>query len=336
MNNYAQPKHPAVIWIVLALFFFWPLGLFLLYQRLTCDKSNLVQRARIQKNFAIGFFIFSGLFLLVGMFGETANREAALTQMLIMVIILAVPAVILLVKSMKSKKLADRANVYCAQIFQQQTSDLNTLAAAAAVSTDQAAQDLQKMIYSGFFPGAFIDQTRHQIVMPGQGGGQVQGQAPWQGQGQPTMQGQPAMQGQAQNQYQQQPQQTFQSQGQSQRTQGQARQSQGQAQGQPRTQTQTSTQNGVQYSSTVTVVQSSVGDPNAALPPDVTELLNEVLPNGISMPFQTQAPAPTPSAPPQPAPPTTRTIACPSCGATSTVTTGVPSTCEYCGSPLNA
>lgn len=149
-----QEKYPAIWVILIGFILFFPVGFYLLYRRLTCDKTDLMQRSRIQRNYAIGICAF-GAFMFLGCFSPGV------------IIFTAIPTFLLLWNSRKSKANAIKYAQYLAQIGEHSITKIDIIAQMTALPPNDVNKDLQKMIQIGFFPGAYIDASRNELVLPG-------------------------------------------------------------------------------------------------------------------------------------------------------------------------
>lgn len=149
-----QEKYPAIWIIVLGFILFFPVGFFLLYRRLTCDKTDLMQRSRIQRNYGIGVCILGIIMFL----GSSSPMSGCIT---------IIAAFFFFWNSRKSKKLAIKYAQYLTQVVDNNLTRIDIIAQMTMLPPAIVQKDLHQMVVSGFFPGAYIDAGRNELILPG-------------------------------------------------------------------------------------------------------------------------------------------------------------------------
>lgn len=148
---------PAIIIIFIV---FFPVGLFLIWKRTTIDKKAALFSGRV-----VGIFGWISLsFALLGFLvciseGFGSDDVTAITFFL-----LAGAGLVTLGKKIKNS--ASKSRKYISIIANHGIIDIDNIAAAIPTSYDNAKKDLQKMIDTGFFEGAYINESERQIVLP--------------------------------------------------------------------------------------------------------------------------------------------------------------------------
>jgi len=143
--------------VVLFLFIFWPIGLILLFKKLATDKSATIKCGRSLTRISY-VMIGIGLICLVAMFGGSTGMVG--------------PTIIFLGGGIWVNRIGKRTTItgerykkYISLIVNQRQTSIDNIAAAVGVPYNVAVADLQKMISSGFFTGAFIDVVNREIVL---------------------------------------------------------------------------------------------------------------------------------------------------------------------------
>ncbi|QHQ59770.1 hypothetical protein Ana3638_02270 [Anaerocolumna sedimenticola] len=151
---YAKKKRTSVIATILWCIFFFPVGIYFIYRRLTEDKTETLRNSRTVNVLGWILTVLGIIYLLLGVTGgmETENGESVVGMIFIMVTLCLGGGALTLRGAKKMKILGERYSKYCQIIYANQTDILN-IANAAGVSTETALRDLREMIDSGFFPG---------------------------------------------------------------------------------------------------------------------------------------------------------------------------------------
>jgi len=143
--------------VVFFLFIFWPIGLILLFKKLATDKSAAIRCGKSLTRISY-VMIGIGLICLVTMISGSTG--------------MAGPTVIFLGGGIWVNRIAKRTTItgerykkYISLIVNQGQTSIDSIAAVVGVPYTVAVTDLQKMISSGFFTGAFIDVVNRKIIL---------------------------------------------------------------------------------------------------------------------------------------------------------------------------
>lgn len=155
-------------WVVFLWFIlFFPLGIYFLHRRLTEDKTESLRNSKIVN--VLGWILVSIGALYISLLFTTDNAEG-FTSVIIAFIFLGgifiVPGLRVLYGARKMKQKGMRYNRYY-HIINGKVSSIAEIARSAAVPPKVALTDIQEMIDCGFFPGAYIDLNRQEIILPG-------------------------------------------------------------------------------------------------------------------------------------------------------------------------
>ena len=156
-------------WVVFFWFiFFFPLGIYFLHRRLTEDKTESLRNSKIAN--VLGWILVSIGVLYISMLFTTDNNAEGFTSVIIAFIFLGgifiAPGLRVLYGARKMKMKGMRYNRYY-HIINGKVSSIAEIARSAVVSPKLALTDIQEMIDCGFFPGAYIDLNRQEIILPG-------------------------------------------------------------------------------------------------------------------------------------------------------------------------
>lgn len=156
-------------WVVfLGFIFFFPLGIYFLHRRLTEDKTESLRNSKIVS--VIGWILVSLGVLYISLLFTTDNNAEGFTSVIIAFIFLGgifiVPGLRILYGARKMKQKGMRYNRYY-HIINGKVSSIAEIARSVVVPPKVALTDIQEMIDCGFFPGAYIDLNRQEIILPG-------------------------------------------------------------------------------------------------------------------------------------------------------------------------
>lgn len=161
-TNGSQNKGASWKTIIIALIFFWPLGIYLIWNKMSVDKQSALKTGNT--------LFFAGLVLMVlGVITTIIGPEdqsQAVTVRIACFIVIVGGGLAMTLLGLRSKKQADRYRKYISIIINQGITTIDSIAAAFPVDYDLAVKDLQKMIDRGYFKGAYIDNTKRQIMLP--------------------------------------------------------------------------------------------------------------------------------------------------------------------------
>ena len=150
-------RGPSWFWIIFWMITIWPLGVYLLYKRLTSDRAAALGKDRKTK-VAGWFLLLCGLVLL----GAYLDGGRSFTLLLL--------SVFFLCGAGTSLQTAKRYNqdggmyrIYIDAVANHGFTSIQDIASFADVDPKTAAKDLKVMIRKGYFDHAFIDERRGEI-----------------------------------------------------------------------------------------------------------------------------------------------------------------------------
>lgn len=149
--------------IILALFLFWPLGLFLLIRKFSVDKRAAVSAGGSGlKTLGIILIVFGSL----GFIGLVSNPTPGMAGGIIVAIFFIGGGVALTLKAKKLKKEANTIKEYLSIIVNGNVRQLDTIAATINKPYDVVYNDIKNMIDKGYLKNAFINENTRAVVLP--------------------------------------------------------------------------------------------------------------------------------------------------------------------------
>ena len=145
--------------IIIAFFFFWPIGFVLLIKRFSADKTAAMRSSSaVLKVLGIIMVVF-------GVIGLAANIENIDAMTCVMVAFFVGGGVLLLRKSSKIKKEGNEIRKYISVIVNHNVRDIDSISKAMGKTYEKARADVQNLIDKGFLKNAYIDEQIKQVVL---------------------------------------------------------------------------------------------------------------------------------------------------------------------------
>jgi len=138
-------------WVVFALIIFWPVGLILLFKRLSTDRTATFSCGKRLNVVAIVLFIIGGLIIISG------------THVIGVLFILG--GLVVFRSARKSTAQGNRYRQYVDLVVNQKQRFIPNIASIMRLSNQMVTLELTKMINEGFFVGARIDRATNEIVL---------------------------------------------------------------------------------------------------------------------------------------------------------------------------
>lgn len=156
-----QNERKGVPWIVIvvALFVFWPVGLYLLVKR---EPSNLTRTRGTGKGMIVTAIVFYFLtaIVLLGCMEEGIGKDDVVGLSIMTSI-----GVIFHVLGLRKKKLVKKIQQYTEIIVNGKVRKLNKIVVITGKPYDEVHSDVQDLIQKGVIPNAYIDESTCQIVV---------------------------------------------------------------------------------------------------------------------------------------------------------------------------
>lgn len=169
MANTAQKKKQTS-WgvIILFLVIFFPVGIFLIYTKITGDKEGELKNSKVLKNLGWVCVTFAVIYLIMIITGDvkTEDGTSAIGPLIVAFLFFGGGGVFMLHTSKKIRSKAEKVRKYIAIIMNNNQTSIDNIAAAVPICYEKAMIDLQKMIDDGYFENAYIDVSKREIVLP--------------------------------------------------------------------------------------------------------------------------------------------------------------------------
>lgn len=144
-------------WIIFWCIFFWPVGVYFLFKKLSSDKAATLQSSK--KVSIIAYVLIGiGVISLAG----SAQTEPSTSGVAVLFVI---GGVWLFFVARKMKANGEKYKKYINLVINQKITDIDNIAASMGVNFEIARKDLQKMIDTGYFAGAFINVNTREIML---------------------------------------------------------------------------------------------------------------------------------------------------------------------------
>lgn len=146
--------------IILALCFFWPVGIFLIVKRVSIDKKAALSVGKILS--IVGGFSY-GLAVLYLLACITEGFDSGDFGI---IVFFGIAGFVLCKVAKKIKLEAESIKQYLAIIINGNVRQLENIAATTGKSYEVVRSDIQKMIQKGYLKNAYIDESIREIVLP--------------------------------------------------------------------------------------------------------------------------------------------------------------------------
>ena len=155
----AKKKSPSWLSITIWFIIFWPVSIYLIWKKLSNDKSAYMKNSKVIK--WIGYFFIFGAVCSLGTIGD-GDAASAVGAFLFYLI----GGVLIIWGSTKIRKSGEMYKKYIDIVINREERIIENIASVMGLSFDQTVKGLQQMIDKGYFEGAYIDYANHEIVFP--------------------------------------------------------------------------------------------------------------------------------------------------------------------------
>lgn len=146
--------------IILALCVFWPVGIFLLINRVSVDKKSTMKSGKLINGIAIASYCIAG----IGFFACLSDGFG--TEDITMILFFGIAGFALQKVSRKIKREADDVKKYLSIIVNGNEKQIDAIAASMGKAYDVTKEDIQKMINKGYLKNAYINEGTREIILP--------------------------------------------------------------------------------------------------------------------------------------------------------------------------
>ncbi len=147
--------------IILALCFFWPVGVFLIIKRVSTDRKTAMGAGKIIGILGIASYCIAALGLLVCISDGFASEDV------VAILFFGAAGFALRKVAKKIKTEAENVKQYLAIIVNGNVRQLDTIASTTGKSYNVVYKDVKKMIDKGYLKNAYIDEGMREVVLPG-------------------------------------------------------------------------------------------------------------------------------------------------------------------------
>ena len=166
MNMYKDSDriNPIYTWpvIIIAIILFWPVGIYLIYKRTQINRKTILTTGKGVRiaSYVCFFMIFCGIVFFV-------DRGWDLSD-IVLALFFLVAGVVLFMTSKKLSVKAEKYRKYIAIVINGGECNLVRIAEIANLTVREVREDIDDMISSGYFQGAYIDERENELVIPSQ------------------------------------------------------------------------------------------------------------------------------------------------------------------------
>lgn len=146
--------------IILALCFFWPVGVFLIIKRVSKDRKAAMGAGKLIGGLGIASYCIAALGLLVCISDGFTGEDV------VMILFFGAAGFALRKVSKKIKTEAENVKQYLSIIVNGNVRQLDTIASTTGRSYDVVHKDVKKMIDKGYLKNAYIDEGMREVVLP--------------------------------------------------------------------------------------------------------------------------------------------------------------------------
>lgn len=146
--------------IILALCFFWPVGVFLIIIRVSTDRKTAMVAGKLIGGFGIASYCIAAIGLLACISSGFAGEDV------VMILFFGVAGFVLRAVAKKIKTEAENVKQYLSIIVNSNVRQLDTIASITGKSYDVVHKEVKKMIDKGYLKNAYIDEGMREIVLP--------------------------------------------------------------------------------------------------------------------------------------------------------------------------
>lgn len=153
-----KKKSPSWAAIVIWFIIFWPVSIYLIWKKLSTDKSAALKNSKVLKVIGIIFIVFAVMMLTT--IGDDPGTAV------FGIIFYGGGGALILWGSKKVKESGERYKKYIDIVINHEERTIENIASQMGLTYDKTIKGLQLMIDKGYFEGAYIDRQNHEIVFP--------------------------------------------------------------------------------------------------------------------------------------------------------------------------
>ena len=168
MMSNLDSKGASMSTIIVALFVFFPVGVFMMLSKLKKEKTRYFVNGKRTCNLGWFFIGLAVLYILLGLTGglEASDGSDATDALIIVSLVCCAIGGAFILHGKKYMKKGKKFLKYVDIIGNSQNGSLDSIAAAYPCTYDEACSDLRVMLSIGMFPGCQMDLNRRIFVSP--------------------------------------------------------------------------------------------------------------------------------------------------------------------------
>lgn len=160
-----KKKHSwATIGVVLL--FLFPVGIYMLVQKVTSEKDRYAQNGKGLKTLAIVLFCMSVVYIVMGLSGQVVHDDGtpAYESAIIMPLVLCPGGLAALIKGKQYMARGEVYSDFAARFHAGETLNIDEVASKQKISFDAAVADLQGLIGVGYLENAKVDRIGRKVI----------------------------------------------------------------------------------------------------------------------------------------------------------------------------
>ena len=122
--------------VILVLIFFWPVGVYLLYRKVTGDRASALKNSKILRNVGFVFLGFAIIYIFMVISGQMDDAWTAAA-------FFGIGGGVLVYAAKRLKMTGEKFKKYINIVINNNQTSIDNIAAAIPISYDKAAKDLQ-------------------------------------------------------------------------------------------------------------------------------------------------------------------------------------------------
>lgn len=146
--------------IILALFFFWPIGVFLIIKRVSTDRKTAMSADKLIGGLGIALYCIAVLGLFVWITDGFTGKD------IVIILFFGAAGFALRKVAKKIRTEAEDIKQYLSIIINANIRQLDTIASTTGKSYDVVHKDVKKMIDKGYLKNAYINEGLREVILP--------------------------------------------------------------------------------------------------------------------------------------------------------------------------
>lgn len=146
--------------IILALCFFWPIGILLLMKRVSIDKKAAMSVGRLIGGIGIASYFIAAVMFIACLSDGFGSDDIGI------ILFFGIAGFALRKVSRKVKKDSENVKKYLSVIVNGNERQIDAIASSMGKTYDTAKNDIQKMIDKGYLKNAYINEGTREVVLP--------------------------------------------------------------------------------------------------------------------------------------------------------------------------